>query len=76
MSDETAAPAAEVSAAPRKKPAALGRGLQALLGETRREEPVALQPVSAAGGALVRTAPQLANGGLAVLAVASIENSP
>jgi ParB family chromosome partitioning protein len=55
----------------RKRPAALGRGLGALLGESRREEPVAL-PDQAAAPAPAR-APQ---DGLALLAVADIEPHP
>jgi ParB family chromosome partitioning protein len=54
----------------RRKPAALGRGLEALLGESRREEPlVSSAPVVRAGGAQVE-------GGLAMLAVADIEPHP
>lgn len=57
-------------AAAKRKPPALGRGLGALLGETRREEPVV-----AANGAetLVAEGPA---GGLAQLAVAAIEPHP
>lgn len=54
-------------AAPRRK-AALGRGLQALLGETRREEPVA----SGGGG----NGPVMVESGLASLLVSSIEPDP
>lgn len=53
--------------APRRK-AALGRGLQALLGETRREEPVA------AGG--TGGGPVSVESGLASLLVSSIEPDP
>jgi ParB family chromosome partitioning protein len=54
----------------RRKPPALGRGLEALLGESRREEPlVASAPVARSGGAQVE-------GGLAMLAVADIEPHP
>ncbi|MBC2664534.1 ParB/RepB/Spo0J family partition protein [Novosphingobium flavum] len=74
MSDDsvTPFPVAQVdgAAAPlRKKPPALGRGLGALLGEVRREEP--LVP-SSPGGA---PAPARLSG-LASLAVASIEPHP
>ena len=58
---------ASLGAAPRRK-AALGRGLQALLGETRREEPVAAG--SGAG------APVSVESGLASLLVSSIEPDP
>ncbi len=51
-----------VATAPAAKRPALGRGLGALMGETRREEPLV-------NGAVVQTAA----GGLAVLAVANIE---
>ena len=63
---------AAVAPAARRKPQALGRGLEALLGESRREEPLA--PVAGrpngAGGT-----PQVASG-LAQLAVADIEPHP
>ena len=76
MSDETAAqPAPAEAAAPvlRKKPLALGRGLGALLGEVRREEPL-VAPVQSAGSAAA-PAPA-AVGGLALLPVSSIEPHP
>ncbi|HEY0958013.1 MAG TPA: ParB/RepB/Spo0J family partition protein [Novosphingobium sp.] len=57
------------AAAPKRKPPALGRGLGALMGETRREEPLAAQ--RAGNDALV-----LPTGGLAMLAVADIEPHP
>ena len=79
MSDETIPAAGEVSPAPRRKSPALGRGLQALLGETRREEPLNPSTVTEAGGVPVRGSSQQAvpvNGGLAVLAVSSIEPHP
>jgi ParB family transcriptional regulator, chromosome partitioning protein len=69
----------EANAAPRRKSPALGRGLQALLGETRREEPLVQTPVTAGAGVPARVAPQRAvpvNGGLAMLAVADIEPHP
>ena len=53
----------------RRKPAALGRGLEALLGESRREEPLVATAVVRAGGAQVE-------GGLAMLSVADIEPHP
>ncbi len=70
MSDETTAGTAPQGNA-KKKPLALGRGLGALLGESRREEPL-VNPavVSAAAGA---PAPK---DGLALLAVASIIPHP
>lgn len=70
MSDEE--PSAPVaSATAKKKPLALGRGLGALLGETRREEPLvtAATLTPASGGAPVRD-------GLATLSVASIVAHP
>jgi len=69
MTDETSTqiPLALNPAAPRRK-AALGRGLQALLGETRREEPVA------SGGS--GTGMVSVESGLASLLVGSIEPDP
>ncbi len=55
-----------------KRPA-LGRGLGALLGETRREEAVSRISVSAPGGAAI---PLTRETGLAMLAVAMIEPHP
>ena len=63
-------PGVENAAAARKKPLALGRGLGALLGEVRREEPL----VAAASTAFI-PAPAVASG-LALLPVASIEPHP
>ncbi len=57
-------------AAARRRPPALGRGLGALLGETRREEPL-VQPSDATSDA-----PRAAAGGLAMLAVADIAPDP
>ena len=70
MSDEPApgAPTASIEIPPRKKPPALGRGLGALLGEIRREEPL----VSGAAGE-----PAAASlSGLASLPVSAIEPHP
>jgi ParB family chromosome partitioning protein len=75
MSDETTPTAAEVTTAPRRKSPALGRGLQALLGETRREEPLVQQPAGAGMPATVQQAVPV-NGGLAVLPVSAIEPHP
>jgi len=56
------------AAATRRKPMALGRGLGALMGETRREEPLVISaPANAAASAA---------GGLAMLAIASIVPHP
>ena len=63
LTDTTDAPTAAV----RKKPLALGRGLGALLGEVRREEPLV--------AAAQQAAPSPA-GGLALLSVAAIEPHP
>ncbi|MYL96642.1 ParB/RepB/Spo0J family partition protein [Novosphingobium sp. FGD1] len=62
-------PGAGASPAPRQKPKGLGRGLGALLGETRREEPVA----AASGGG---SGPASRSGGLAVLSIAEIQPDP
>jgi len=75
MSDD---PVIRISAVPpaanpaRKKPPALGRGLGALLGEIRREEPVA----SGHGKEQGSGQGSAQGGGLASLAVASIEPHP
>ena len=81
MSEDTkpAITADVISAAPRRKPAALGRGLEALLGESRREEPLAASPRGglASGGQAVAGQGALGPaGGLAMLAVADIEPHP
>ena len=65
LSVQPAAPA-------RRKPPALGRGLEALLGEVRREEPL----VAAATTEVRDRAVAVVDGGLAQLAVASIEPDP
>ena len=75
MSDDpviriSAVPPASAAALPRKKPPALGRGLGALMGEIRREEPVAPAHGDNAGTG------QGASSGLASLAVAAIEPHP
>ncbi|MET1756921.1 ParB/RepB/Spo0J family partition protein [Novosphingobium sp. RD2P27] len=69
MSDEAVA---RVSSSPKAKPKGLGRGLGALLGETRREEPVAAQASEPAAAASPRPGP----GGLTVLPVADIIPHP
>ena len=81
MSDE---PVVRISvpqaAAAKKRPPALGRGLGALLGETRREEPLVTSadvPAGAptrASGAM--TSPAATASGLATLAVAAISPLP
>ncbi len=72
MSDDTVIPAtvaaAPPAAAPRRKPMALGRGLGALMGESRQEEPLVAQAADGAG------AP--ATGGLAMLAISAIAPHP
>lgn len=77
MSDESivriSVPQAQFGTAarpPRQKPKGLGRGLGALLGETRREEPVAV----AEGGHDGEVRPLA--GGLAMLAIADITPHP
>lgn len=62
----------ELKLAPPQKRPALGRGLGALLGETRREEAVSRISVSAPGAAM----PLAQETGLAMLAVAMIEPHP
>jgi ParB family chromosome partitioning protein len=78
MSDEnpTAAEAGSTKAPPRRK---LGRGLGALLGETRREEMLVNSHASAEGGAAPARTAQLAElprEGLAHIPVASISPLP
>ena len=71
MSDDSIIRISVPPVAARRKPPALGRGLEALLGEVRREEPlIAATPATEAG---VSTG---VDGGLAQLAVASIEPDP
>jgi ParB family chromosome partitioning protein len=65
-------PGAEAGSGKRGKPAGLGRGLGALLGETRREEAIR----SAATADSAAMAPETADGGLAALPVAAIEPHP
>ncbi len=66
----SAVPTEEAAPAPaRRKPQGLGRGLEALLGESRREESL----IKSAPAAAV---PQASDSGLAVLAVAAIEPHP
>ena len=63
-------PVAGVSAAPKRKPTALGRGLGALLGETRREEPLVVAPGKGADDQ------GKVSEGLALLPVGAIEPHP
>ena len=69
MSEENLIQSPAVAAAPRRKPLALGRGLEALLGESRREEPLVVTPA-----ARETTVPT--HGALAMLALADIEPDP
>lgn len=74
MSEEAvarAAPTAE-KASSRRRPAALGRGLGALLGDTRREEPVLPAPAGRGG----EVPAEQSGAGLAMLAVSDIEPHP
>lgn len=85
MSDDSAnsipQPALQAAAVPavKRKPPALGRGLGALLGETRREEPLA-PPTASTGSARDETAAAVPlnspAGGLAQLSVSAIEPHP
>ena len=68
MSDEAIIRLPAGPAAVKRKPGGLGRGLGALMGETRREEPLA-QDMSAPEGKVVTS-------GLSLLPVASIEPHP
>jgi ParB family transcriptional regulator, chromosome partitioning protein len=68
MSDETADTTAAAPPTARRKPMALGRGLGALMGETRREEPL----VTPAQGEASAPTP----GGLAMLAISAIMPHP
>ena len=79
MSDE---PVIRISvpqaAGAKKRPPALGRGLGALLGETRREEPL-VTPAEAqdsAGGAAATASARSSASGLALLAVSAISPLP
>ena len=71
MNDEDPVIRISVPAA-RRRPPALGRGLEALLGESRREEPLV---TGAAGARAAAPAPATAEG-LALLPVAAIEPHP
>lgn len=79
MSDEsaTSVPAPQLAVV-KKRPPALGRGLGALLGETRREEPLVTQSSGATGssGSGGVTSGRMTSTGLAVLAVADISPLP
>lgn len=70
MSDDPIIRISVPPVAARRKPPALGRGLEALLGEVRREEPLIAAPAAASGDTGV------ADGGLAQLPVSSIEPDP
>lgn len=72
MSSQDNSPEATARPAPRR---ALGRGLGALLGETRREEPLLVPAGDAAGAEAAIPAPARAEG-LASLSVAAIEPHP
>ncbi|WP_404479530.1 ParB/RepB/Spo0J family partition protein [Novosphingobium sp. BL-52-GroH] len=61
-------------AAARQKSKGLGRGLGALLGETRREEPVAPATGGSGGGGVPGASSRA--GGLAVLSIAEIQPDP
>ena len=63
LTDAPAAPPA------RRKPMALGRGLGALMGETRREEPLAMPAIAPADA-------PAGSSGLTMLAIAAIEPHP
>ncbi|WP_237741022.1 ParB N-terminal domain-containing protein, partial [Novosphingobium sp. B-7] len=58
------------------KRAALGRGLGALLGETRREESLVRPAPAATGGTPAAAVPARATTGVALLSVAEIEPHP
>jgi len=74
MSDDSAIPvaASPVPASAKRKPPALGRGLGALMGEMRREEPL----VSDSPKAEQKGAAPAAVSGLAVLSIAAITPHP
>lgn len=64
------------AAAAKKRPPALGRGLGALLGETRREEPLVTSADAQTGNTAGTTSSGVASSGLAVLAVSAISPLP
>jgi ParB family chromosome partitioning protein len=72
MSGDAPTTAEPLAKAPAPRRAALGRGLGALLGETRREEAVVRQP----GETVAESAVSIGNGGLMLLPVAQIEPHP
>ena len=59
---------------PKRKPQALGRGLGALMGEMRREEPLVSASAAAVGSS--NGSEQVPTSGLALLPVSSIEPHP
>ena len=69
MSEESLIQSPATAVAPRRKSLALGRGLEALLGESRREEPLVVTPAA-------RDNAVPAHGALAMLALADIEPDP
>ncbi len=71
MSDDLPTPITMASV--KRKPLALGRGLGALMGETRREEPLVTVDALATGATTPILVP---SGGLALLAVADIAPHP
>lgn len=77
MSDE---PVVRISVpqatAAKKRPPALGRGLGALLGETRREEPLVTNADAQSGTNAASPSPASASSGLALLAVSAISPLP
>ena len=68
MSDDPVTSSLGLDAPAKRKPPALGRGLGALMGETRREEPLVARSSGLAGASEV--------GGLAMLAVSDIVAHP
>lgn len=70
MSEDPVIRISAPAAPAKRKPPALGRGLDALMGETRREEPVAARRADRGEGGAAPTS------GLALLAVADIEPHP
>jgi ParB family transcriptional regulator, chromosome partitioning protein len=75
--DDTANSLVPTVASGKKKPLALGRGLGALLGETRREEPLVMPNVTSVGDfAVGDLGASASEGGLALLAVSAIVPHP
>ncbi len=74
MTEKSDSPVGLSPSAPKRKPSGLGRGLGALLGDIRREEPLVARSGSDDSGALAEGG--MAARGLAMLSISSVEPHP